>query len=166
MITGNSAEIYEFKQTIVKELIKSDTIVEGIHGLNDDGSQMTGDQLPYKYILPYGFIPSMLDETGCYITVEVGMPNISVVNDVYKDVIIILTIISHRDMMRTDYGMTRVDYLAIEIDKLLNQRDHIGTTSLKLRSNIEGYVDPVHPCRTMKFGASSILRNKYGQGKI
>lgn len=159
MASGNSQEIIEYKRNAMNEIANVENITKAINGKDSAGQPLEPGDLFYTHIFPYAYIPDVVDIAGCYITIEVSMPNVSTVSYFFKDVLITFTILCHQDLMKMTEdeplgvtGATRIDYLAVEIDKLFNKSTKImGRYELELLSNIEGAIDPVHRCRIMKF---------------
>lgn len=150
---SSTKELYEYKQKIVTALVNSGQIVEAIGAIDGDGNHLEAAELPYTHIFPFGYIPLTIDEVGCFISIEVSVPGLSVKNDLFKNVNVTIMVICHQDMMQTSYGATRTDYIAALIEDLFHENDanKMGTSQMKLKSNVEGYVDIAHRCRTLRF---------------
>lgn len=153
MATGNSRELCEYKQKVVNKILETDSIIEGLASTDDPS------ELLYNNIFPHGYIPGTTDEAKCYITVEVTMPQVSTANYFFKDVLLVITVISHIGLMRTDYGMPRTDYLAVEIDKLLNDNTEMGVGKMELISNIESMFNERHCCRVLRFQTQELSKS-------
>ena len=153
MAKGNSRELCDYKQKVVNQILETDTIVEALV------SDVDASELSYRNIFPYGYIPGMVDEARCYITVEVTMPQVSTANYFFKDVLLIVTVISHTDLMKTDYGMPRTDYIAVELDKLLNDSEQMGIGKMELVSNTEGMFNEKHCCRVLRFRTQEFAKS-------
>lgn len=153
MAKGNSKELSEYKQKIVSQILETDTIIEALV------SNVDASELLYENIFPHGYIPGTTDEAKCYITVEVTMPQVSTANFFFKDVLVIVTVISHLSLMRTEYGMPRTDYIAIELDKLLNDSEQMGFGKMELVSNTEGMFNERHSCRVLRFKTSELAKS-------
>lgn len=159
MARGNSRELCDYKQKVVSQILETDTIIEAL------ASDVDASELLYHNIFPHGYIPDMVEEAKCYITVEVTMPQVSTVNYFFKDVLLIVTVISHTELMKTDYGMPRTDYIAVELDKLLNDSEQIGIGKMELVSNTEGMFNEKHCCRVLRFQTQELAKamcDEYG----
>lgn len=171
MASGNSREIITYKQSAMNAIASVDNIRKGIYAKYENSDQlMDAGDLFYTHIFPYAYLPKTIEQVGAYITLEVSMPSVSTANYFFKDVLITITIICHQDMMRMtadeplgSTGATRIDYLSVEIDKLLNQnKGIIGPYALELVSNVEGAIDIAHRCRIMRFKTSAPVRSLCG----
>lgn len=160
MASGNSQEIVSYKQSIMTKIVNDNDTVMAINATDPtSGEPLEPGDLFYTHIFPYSYIPDIIETAGCYITIQVSMPSVSTVNYFFKDVLIIMTVICHQDMMKMDEreplgstGATRADYIAVRLDKLFNkQMGIIGSNELELVSNTEGAIDPVHRCRILRF---------------
>lgn len=153
MAQGNSKELCEYKQKIVQQILETDTILEAL------ATDVDASELLYENIFPHGFIPDTVGDAKCYITVEVTMPQVSTANFFFKDVLVIMTVISHVELMRTDYGMPRTDYIAVELDKLFNDSEQMGFGKMELVSNTEGMFNERHACRVLRFQTSELAKS-------
>ena len=166
MASGNSQEIIVYKLKAMTSLVGEDNIVKAINAKFPDGTSLEPGDLFYTHVFPYAYIPDTADVAGCYVTIEISMPNVSTVNYFFKEVLITITIICHQSLMQMkedeplgSTGATRTDYLSVEMDKLLNKvRGVVGPFELELVSNIEGAIDPVHRCRVMRFKTSALVK--------
>ena len=166
MASGNSQEIIAYKLKTMTSLVGVENIVKAINAKFPDGTSLEPGDLFYTHVFPFAYIPDTTDVAGCYLTIEISMPNVSTANYFFKDVLITITIICHQSLMQMkedeplgSTGATRTDYLSVEIDKLLNKvRGVVGQFELELVSNIEGAIDPVHRCRVMRFKTSALVK--------
>lgn len=151
--SGNSRELCDYKQKVIQQILQSETIIEALQ------SECDPSELLYNNIYPHGLIPGSTDEAKCYITVEVTMPQVSTTNYFFKDVLLIITVICHVDMMRTDYGIPRTDYIAVELDKLFNGNTSMGVGEMELVSNVESMYNERHSGRILRFQTQETARN-------
>lgn len=153
-MAGYSRELVEYKQTAMARILESQTIVDALHARDAEGNPLPIEKLPYTHIFPYGYLPFTVETAGCYITLEVSMPAVSTANYFFKDVLLTITIICHQKLMRMEEeqtGATRVDYIAIELDKIFNNQKGMGFGEMSLVSNVEETLDMYHRCRIMRF---------------
>lgn len=143
-----NSELYNYKRAVITAILGQDDIVEALN------ADVDSSELVYSHIFPFGVIPYTQMETKCYITVEITMPQVSTVNYFFKDVLIVINVICHNDIMRTDYGIPRHDYISAKICELLNFSTDLGYGELQLVSNTEGAFSERHSGRTMRFKTS------------
>ena len=158
---GHSQEIIIYKQKALSSIANNDNVLKAINAKNTKGKPLSMEELYYTHLFPYGFIPETIEEAGCYVCVEVSMPQVSTKNYFFKEVLLVVTIICHQGVLRMtkdeplgSTGANRMDYIGVEIDKLFNGRTDMGYGELDLVSNIEGAVDIVHRYRTLRFAAT------------
>jgi hypothetical protein len=80
--------------------------------------------LGYKHIYPYRFVPQAETDKSTFITLS--FRNYKKVNVTYKFGYVCIYIITHRDLIETDYEFLRYDYIAAEVDTLMNQQRGLG----------------------------------------
>lgn len=143
-----NSELYNYKRAVISAILEQDDIIEALD------SEADSSELVYECIFPFGVIPDMQMDAKCYITVEITMPQVSTVNYFFKDVLIVINVVCHNDLMRTDYGIPRHDYISAKICELLNYSTDLGYGELQLVSNTEGAFSERHSGRTMRFKTS------------
>lgn len=119
--------ISEAKLIVAEKLIESDKIVRALSNNQTnflDIPTSNPEELIYENIFPYGFIPQTADEKKTYITLGTGQ--FERVESKYKSGIIRINIFTHQDLMKTDYGTTRTDFILQEIDELFNGAEGIS----------------------------------------
>lgn len=141
-------ELYEYKRKVIEKMLDTPDIIEG---LNIEEKQLDPSEIIYKHIYPFGVIAPTQTDAKCYITVEVTMPQVSTVNFFFKDVLLVVNVICHNDLMRTNYNIPRHDYLSAKICELLNGSAFLGYGEMQLVSNTEGAFSERHSGRTMRF---------------
>jgi len=146
-IVSMNKELYDYKRKVIDKLLSNQEIVEGLNVQEE----LDPGELVYKYIFPFGVIAPTQTETKCYITVEITMPQVSTVNRFFKDILLVINVICHNDLMRTDYSIPRHDYLSAKICELLNGSTAFGYGEVQLVSNTEGAYSERHSGRTMRF---------------
>lgn len=147
-IISMNRELYEYKQKVIEQMLEVPDIIEALN------SELDPSELIYKNIFPHGVITPMQDEAKCYITVEVTMPQVSTVNRFFKDVLLVINVICHNDLMQApEYGIPRHDYLSAKICELLNGSTAFGFGEMQLVSNTENAFSERHSGRTMRFQA-------------
>lgn len=146
-------EISGYKNKIAAALLENEKIVKAISEVIPKEKADEIDDLMYHYIFPYDYIPQIPQEVGCYICYELYVPKVSTKNYFFKDLIFEFVVICHQDVMRTDYGATRIDYIASLIEEIFNGSDDYTFKPLELVSSVPGHVTQKHRCRTVRFVA-------------
>ncbi len=143
-----NTELYNYKRKVIAAILSNDEIVTALN------SEVDPSELVYECVFPFGVIPDTQMDAKCYITVEITMPQVSTVNYFFKDVLLVINVVCHNDLMRTDYGIPRHDYISAKICELLNFSTDLGYGELQLVSNTEGAFSERHSGRTMRFKTS------------
>ena len=100
----------------------------------------------------YDRVPNTDGETKTYITIKVDILRINPRNDLYKDILITLRLVTHQNTVKlNNYVSNKLDDMSVELSKLLNGSMEFGVDELKLTSDYEDKVDTYHPCRIIRF---------------
>lgn len=148
-------QISEAKQSIMNMLVNSPNIVAAI----DNDSIKSPDDLIYDNLW-YSFrIPDTEVEKKTYICIKINVSSDSSENNMVNIMDIYFLIVTHQDLMRVPrdsiaYGCTRIDYIAGQIEGILNNSIGIGFGKIRLLSSVEDAVDATHPCRILRFRGS------------
>lgn len=148
-------QISEAKQSIMNMLVNSPNIVAAI----DNDSIKSPDDLIYDNLW-YSFrIPDTEVEKKTYICIKINVSSDSSENNMVNIMDIYFLIVTHQDLMRVPrdsiaYGCTRIDYIAGQIEGILNNFIGIGFGKIRLLSSVEDAVDATHPCRILRFRGS------------
>ena len=122
-------EFTEYKQTLMKALCTSDSIVQLLK-LDTDNPNITGKDMRYSRIFPYNYVPLITENATTYICFTVTAPTVK--NDIISELCLTVYVFTHQDLMRTDKGI-RTDLLVSEIDKLLNGSTDYGLGRVTLK---------------------------------
>nr|DAN00782.1 MAG TPA: hypothetical protein [Caudoviricetes sp.] len=147
-------DIAKYKQKLISAFLANPEIIEALHAVEITNP----DDLVYTHIFPYLRNPNIQDESHCFITMSVDVPQVSTKNYFFKDMLLIINIVCYQEIMKTDYGSTRIDYLSGLIDEELNGRKDFGNIALELVSNVEGASSNGFCFRTMRFRSSETNR--------
>ena len=105
------------------ELIFNDDISKALYynvsNFQDQPSLEDPIVLRYTQIYPYRKVPKIEDTMKTYITLRCG--NFKLVNNVFKSGYITFFVFTHVNLMPTDYGFLRVDYIINKIDEIFNK---------------------------------------------
>lgn len=126
---ANLEEFTTYKQTLMKAICTSDSIVDLIK-LDTDKPEITGKDLRYVRIFPYNYVPLVTENATTFICFTVTAPVVK--NEMITELCLTIYVFTHQDIMRTDKGM-RTDLLVSEIDKLLNGSLEYGLGKVSLK---------------------------------
>lgn len=117
------------KVTIMSRLITSQNICKAVY--YNDGNFLDqpdivdpASVLIYKNLFPYRFIPEPDKNENTYITLS--FRRYRPIDSSFKSGYIYIYVFTHKDLIQTDYGVLRYDYIVSEIDKLMNMQRGIG----------------------------------------
>ena len=137
------------KKRIIEQTLYSDSdIVEVLDDPDIDPS--CPEDLLYSSIYPFIRIPGTQDKSKNYITFSISDMSISPRNEVMKNQYVQFVIFVHKNLAKTNFGMTRHDCLGYLIRDIFNLSDMLGA-QMNLVSNVEGATDTDYLTRTLKF---------------
>jgi hypothetical protein len=117
----------------MRELIFSDEISKALYynesNFIDQPSLEDPVILRYNNIYPYRKVPKVDETMKTYITTRCG--NFKNVDNTFKSGLITFYVFTHVDLMPTDYGFLRVDYIINKIDELFNKTRDFGIGKLE-----------------------------------
>lgn len=146
----------QLKKSFAKLLYENPNIVK----LIDDKDIVYPDDLLGTHIFPQLKINFTEQEIGSYIGLNISYPSVAK-NELYKNYLFTILIISHNDCNTTLTGDSRVDLLGEEIVSIFNWNDKIGFR-LELKSDFERVLDEAHYSRELTF--KSISSNSIENG--
>ena len=151
-------EIPKYKDALLRSLIANPKIVEYIGRTDlEDPTDLVGTG---GNIYPYPYIPSTQDEARTYICFDVYVP--SVQDMMFKDIQIAISVFSHKTI-GSYQGVSRVDLLAIEIDKLINGNQDYGIDAAQLKQMSPYIPNDSNYEKTMFYRAYNLNQNR-GRG--
>lgn len=122
------AKISTDKITVMQRLLSSQKICKALQYSDSDFLDQPDladtSCLIYDRIFPYKKIPDFVKEKASYITLSFN--NYRPIRSSFKSGLIFIHVMVHQDLMRTDYGVLRTDFIISEIDKLMNSKTGIG----------------------------------------
>ena len=132
---------------IVKCLINNDTNFEDKdipNGLDENGNPVFDRaSLLYNQIFPYKTNTNILKDIKSFITMNFEFLNNSKGNEL-KVGKLYFFIIMHKDLLKTDYGILRYDYLMSQIDETFNATHGFGISKLRWERSYDFQTD--NPC--------------------
>lgn len=147
---ARTSPIVAYKKKLVSSIVSSPTLVQLLNSeYVKNGECLDSDELVYKQIFPYNYIPETQTETKSYVTMKVN--GLGVKNKIYNKAEVYIRVISHQDCMLTNYGGTRIDLMSEAVEELFNGKDDFGFGEMELKSNIEGDINTTHRCRELRF---------------
>jgi len=124
----NLNEFFNYKNTLMKDLLTTDDIVTLIaaENISDPG------ELAYKQIFPYEFVPDTVEAADTYICYDVDVSKS--MDSLYYLPTISIWVFTHKSLMRLPEGGVRVDCLCSKICEKLNGSLWYGLGELELYS--------------------------------
>ena len=151
-----SNQIINYKQQLISLFINDKNIVE----LINEKDITNPEELIYHNFFNFIRVPETIDEERNYICVKIDTPEVYTSSLFFKQIIITIYVVSHQNQMITEYGGTRTDLIAAEIERLLVDYTGIGKKKLEEISNIEDAIGNRHRCRVLKFKAEDLSKNR------
>jgi hypothetical protein len=133
-LTGRFVEVGEIRNKILNALTENEDITKCLNYNVPDFLNKPMDfepkELVYKKIFPYMRVPNVSESENTFITML--FKNFKLTdNGHYKIGSIWIHVITHKNLMRTDYGLLRSDFLLNKIDTLLNGSRDFGLGRFK-----------------------------------
>lgn len=144
----NSSAISDWKGKTIEKILNNDEILSLFEKTDEEL-----ENIVYSNIFPYGYIPNTQTKVDLYITIECSVPKM-LFRQVWEHPFLTIRLICHQDKMRLNkagISATRLDYLSMLIDKLLNGTSGWGYGKLSLVSNIEDSLSEKYKYREMIF---------------
>lgn len=125
-------EISKHKTTIIKKLLADDELVKAVyHNTTDflEEPKVDISQLVYRNIFPYRYVPTITEEARTYITMSITYRKSG---SYFKVGNITLFVFTNQNLMQTNYGFLRIDYIISRIDTIMNKSNSFGIGKLEL----------------------------------
>lgn len=154
-MAGMHTSLISCKQKLMDKFIHDADIVAALNPSAESPFDLIDNN-----IFPYFRVPYTDSETKSYITITVDFPEIRYVNNFARQISLKVCVIVHQREMKTDYGATRLDYIASKIDDILANSYDFGYGKLNLLSSIEGSLDEYHRYRELAY-VTNTVRNEH-----
>ncbi|MFD0587817.1 hypothetical protein ACFQZE_07365 [Paenibacillus sp. GCM10027627] len=129
------SEISEYKNTVISRLLESKEIVKALNyeheNFLDQPDLDDASSLVYKNIFPHVFIPEIGTKRATYLTISCRKFKKSTKNPACKVGHLRLEVFTNKELFKTDYGVTRIDYITNKIEELFNSQRGIGVGGLE-----------------------------------
>ena len=147
---GRTSPIVRYKKKLITAIVTSPELVTLINDdyIDENGECVDSDELIYKQIFPYYYIPETQNEQKSYVIMKVN--GLGIKNKIYNKAEVFICVISHQGIMKAKGG-TRIDKMGEIVEELFNGRDDFGFGEMELVSNIESEINTTHRCRILRF---------------
>jgi len=139
-------ELSDYKNKIISKIIDNENLVKALSNNTEDflDQPLISDvtSIIYKNVFPYKYIPSAQETASSYITM--AFTNFSPQNREFKVGNIYFYIICHNNLLKTNYGCLRYDYIVNLIDEIFNDTGNISIGDFKFDSMSDFQVDSNH----------------------
>lgn len=147
---ARTSPITRYKKKLVTSIATSPDLVSLLNEeYVEDGECVDSDELIYKQIFPYYFIPETQNDQKSYVIMKVN--GLGLKNKIYNKAEVYICVISHQGCMKTNDGGTRIDLMGEIVEELFNGRDDFGFGEMELVSNVESEINANHRCRILRF---------------
>jgi hypothetical protein len=138
------AELTGYKNTIIERILESQDICKAIYYNELNFLEQVDIQdvssLVHTKIMPQSFVPDISEGMSTFVSIH--FKRFRTINSSFKNGFIYISIFSHKDLFKTSYGTTRVDYLLNKLDEKFNRKRGIGMGELELYEMDEFTVNP------------------------
>ncbi|ASA22754.1 hypothetical protein [Paenibacillus donghaensis] len=125
-------EISEYKDTIINRLLSDQELCKAVYYADEGFLEKPDiddlDNLIYENIFPHRFIPDTTETAKTFVTIS--CTDYRPTGNSFKNGLLNIYMFTHRDLFRTDYGYTRMDFIMTKIEELMNSKRGIGLGEL------------------------------------
>lgn len=147
---AKTSPITRYKRKLITSIVNSPDLIALVNdNYIEDGECVDSDELIYKQIFPFYYIPDTQTKAQSYVIMKVN--GLGVKNKIYNKAEVFICVVSHQDIMQTKGGGTRIDLMGEIIEDLFNGRDDFGFGEMELKFNTEDEINTNHRCRIIKF---------------
>lgn len=147
---ARTSPITRYKRKLITSIVNSPDLIALVNdNYIEDGECIDSDELIYKQIFPFYYIPDTQTKAQSYVIMKVN--GLGVKNKIYSKAEVYICVVSHQDIMQTKGGGTRIDLMGEIIEDLFNGRDDFGFGEMELKFNTEDEINTNHRCRIIKF---------------
>ena len=148
---GKTSPITRYKSKLMSSIINSPELIALVNdSYIEDGEIIDANDLVYKQIFPFYYIPDTQTETLSYVIMKVN--GLGVSGKIYNKAEVYICVMSHQDIMKVeDAGGTRIDLMGEIIEDLFNGRDDFGFGEMELKSNAEININTTYRGRELRF---------------
>ena len=122
-------EFFDYKNRLVYDLLSNQNVVKI---LNRGCNVSTPEELVYKRIFPYEYVPDTVEEAGTYVCCDVDIQKSQ--SKTFLDPVIYVWVFTHKSQIRHPDGGVTTDRLCSEISKTINGSRFYGLGELDLYS--------------------------------
>lgn len=122
-------ELSSYRENILKQLISNPNIVQAVGNnrsdfLTNPDTTIEPSSLLYKNIYPFRYVCDIKTEQATFVTFYFfgNTRGISTENDSFKYTYVGFDIYCHYDIVRTDEGCLRFDFIVSEIDEMIHNQ--------------------------------------------
>lgn len=156
----NSSAIIDWKNRVINEMINNSELMSCFEKTEDEI-----ENIVYKNIFPYGYIPEKQTNVDVYITVQVSIPKITF-NKIWAYPRLIINIVCHQNFMelkKSGISADRIDYMSSIIDEMFNGSEGWGCGKLELATNVEENLSTTYKYRQLVFVGQDLSNNICGK---
>ena len=147
---AKTSPITRYKKKLITSIVNSPDLISFVNdNYVDSGECIDSDELIYKQIFPFYYVPDTQTKAQSYVMIKVN--GLGVKNKIYNKAEVFVCVASHQDIMQTKDGGTRIDLMSEIVEELFNGRDDFGFGEMELKYNMEDEINTTHRCRILKF---------------
>lgn len=127
------SELTDYRNIIITRLTSDQEILKAVYHNHLNFLSMPDvlvEDVMYKNIFPFYYVPGIDEKMKSYINISLTDYR-KAGNVKFKAGRILIYVITHKELFRTDYGCLRTDYLVSKIDHLFDGKRGIGLGELE-----------------------------------
>jgi hypothetical protein len=151
-------DVSAYKMELLSDIYNNPRIVEALDSQQLEVIKDEPDTLMYKNLFPYMRVPETQNKADTYILLSVDMDRVNRNNRTYAIYKTTIWTMAHIDRMQMEarFQATRIDYIAMELDKLFDGSRKFGFSPFELISNREVLLDVKYIYRELVFVCSDL----------
>ena len=146
-------DFFDYKNKLMEDLLTSQEVVSL---LNEKILMQNADELAYKQVFPYEYIPETVQEGKTFICFDVDI--LESYNKTFLLPVLYIWVFTHKSLLRLPEGGVRTDKLCSEICKLINGSKKYSLGELNLYSTKRFAIATDMQGKVMSFRGKEINR--------
>lgn len=143
------------KYIIINKIIESPQIVKALYYTDanflDKPDLEKPEKLIYNNIFPFRRIPDDNDLKTRKTYLTLSFRDYRPVKTAFKSGLIYISVFTHQDLFRTDYGFLRTDFIINKIDEILNNNRAVGIGKTSFYYMDEYYINSTYSGLTIGY---------------
>lgn len=135
-VFNNTSNLIRIKNHLLEIFLSNEDLLRALHHpIYSLEENLNKDLFRYTSIFPFLSIPLDKSDVKNYLCFELNFVSVPRGNDKLAKLQLVVRIISHKDDIRTDWGIPRTDLLDMIISEEIDWTNRFGSTFVKIQDN-------------------------------